>query len=200
MTRDNEINHQLKKICINAGSSPGLLIEYREAANRLGRTLAENNIDLVYGGAGVGLMGEVANAAIAHGGKAIGVIPKSLAHRVAHKDLSQLHVVDSMHERKQKMFDLSDGFIALPGGLGTLEEVLEILTWSQLGLHGKPCGMLNICGYFDKLLAFIDHAVSQRFIRQEHRDMILVETHPANLLRRFRTYGAPTVEKWMDRE
>ena len=155
----------IKRICVNAGSSPGLLPEYREAANHLGNILAENDIDLVFGGAGVGLMGEVADGILNNGGKAIGVIPKSFAHKVAHKDLTELHLVDSMHERKKKMFDLSDGFMALPGGLGTMEEFLEVLTWSQLGLHSKPCGLLNTGGYYIKLLDFIDFAVSQRFMR-----------------------------------
>ena len=188
----------MRKICVYAGSSPGLLPEYKETAGLLGKSLAENDIDLVYGGAGIGLMGAVADTILKNGGKVIGVIPKSIAHKVAHGYLTELHLVDSMHERKKKMFDLSDGFIALPGGLGTIEEVMEVLTWSQLGLHAKPCGLLNTGGYFNKLLDFIDHAVSQRFMRQEHRDMILVEISPAALLNRFKDYRVPTVKKWLD--
>jgi uncharacterized protein (TIGR00730 family) len=163
----------------------------------LGRALVQDNLELVYGGAEVGLMGEVANTVIAAGGVAIGVIPQAIAHRVSHRGLSKLYVVASMHERKQKMFDLSDACIALPGGFGTFEEITELLTWAQLGFHKKPCGLINVSGYFDLLLSFLDHAVAEGFMKQEHRDMLLVSEDPIELLKRFRTYAAPDVEKWI---
>ena len=171
---------------------------YREAAQRLGRTLVSRSLELVYGGAEKGLMGEVANAVIGAGGIAIGVIPRSLAHRVSHRGLRELYIVGSMHERKQMMFDLSDAFIVLPGGLGTLDELAELLTWSQLGLHGKPCGLINVSGYFDPLLTFLDTAVSEGFMRREHREMLLVSDEPEELLERFGSYSAPKIEKWLD--
>jgi uncharacterized protein (TIGR00730 family) len=186
-----------KRICVNCGSSPGLKPEYIEAARTLGRLLVRNHIDLVYGGADVGLMGEIADVVISGGGVAIGIIPKFFANKVSHKGLTELHIVDSMHERKQMMFDLSDGFIALPGGMGTLEEIFELITWTQLGLHKKPCGILNVCGYYDPLFRFLDHAVSQMFIRQEHRDTIMVESSPDILMGRLSKYHAPNVEKWV---
>lgn len=189
----------MKRICVNCGSNPGTRPEYMESAKQLGESLAKQKIELVYGGADVGLMGEVATASMKNGGNVIGVIPKSFADKVAHNDLSELHIVDSMHERKSKMFELSDGFIALPGGMGTMEEVFEIMTWAQLGFHEKPCGLLNICGYFDKLLEFLDYAVTQRFVRQEHRNMLLVENNITKLLVQFENYEVPKVEKWMDR-
>ena len=187
----------MKRICVDCGSSPGIDPAYSEAARRLGRALAERKYELVYGGAHVGLMGDVADAALKAGGIVIGVIPKSFANKVSHQGLTELHVVDSMHERKAMMFDLSDGFIALPGGFGTLEEIAEVLTWAQLGLHKKPCGLLNVCGYFDLLLAFLDQAVCQGFIRREHRDMLLVSNDAGELLDGFTSYQAPNVEKWV---
>jgi len=188
----------MKRVCVNCGSNPGKKPTYREAAQRLGRTLVSRGLELVYGGAEVGLMGEVANAVIEAGGVAIGVIPRSFAHRVSHRGLRELHIVESMHERKQMMFDLSDAFIVLPGGLGTLDEVTELLTWSQLGLHGKPCGLINVSGYFDRLLAFLDNAVSEGFMRREHREMLLVSKEPEELLDRFGSYSAPKIEKWLN--
>lgn len=187
-------------ICVNCGSSPGALPEYMETARDLGLFMAQEGIDLIYGGAEVGLMGAVADAMIDSGGKAVGVIPSSIANKVGHRGLSEIHVVESMHQRKMKMFELSDAFIALPGGMGTIEEIVEILTWSQLGFHDKPCGILNLRGYYDRLLDFFDHAVEQRFIKPVHRKMIIVSDSFPELLIRFRGYRAPVVEKWIDKE
>lgn len=187
----------MKRICLNCGSSPGFDPVYIAMAHRLGKALAARNYELVYGGSEVGLMGEVANTVLKAGGVVIGVIPKSFAHKVSHPGLTELHVVDSMHERKTMMFDLSDAFIALPGGLGTLEEISEILTWGQLGLHTKPCGLINVEGYFDPLLSFLEQAVSKGFMRTEHKEMLLVSDTPEDLLMRFESYQAPTIEKWV---
>jgi len=166
-------------------------------ARRLGQALIGRDLELVYGGADVGLMGEVADTVLNAGGSVIGVIPRSFAHKVSHQGLTKLHIVDSMHERKTLMFDLSDGFIALPGGFGTLEEVSELLTWAQLGLHKKPCGLVNVGGYFDLLLAFLDNAVSKGFMKREHREMLMVSECPEEMLERFKSYSAPNVEKWV---
>lgn len=189
---------KIKNICVNCGSNTGTKTEYIETAVDLGRYLAENNIGLVYGGAGVGLMGTVASSAMENGGNVIGVIAESFADRVAHNNLTELHVVSTMHERKKIMFDLSDGFIALPGGMGTIEEIFEILTWAQLGLHSKPCGLLNICGYYDSILTFLDNAVDQRFVRQGHKDMLLVDVDPESLITRFYEYELKPIDKWID--
>lgn len=187
----------MKRICVNCGSSPGFDPSYMEMARRLGEALAARKHELVYGGAEVGLMGEVAEAVLRGGGVVIGVIPEFLLHKVSHRGLTQLHVVDSMHERKAMMFELSDAVIALPGGMGTLDEIAEFLTWAQLGLHKKPCGIVNVDGYFDSLLAYLDNAVSKGFMKQEHREMLLVSEDPNDLLRRFESYSAPHVEKWV---
>ncbi len=189
---------KIKNICVNCGSNTGTEPEYLKAAVDLGRYLAENNIGLVYGGAGVGLMGAVASSAMENGGDVIGVIPESFADRVGHDNLTELHIVSTMHERKNIMFDLSDAFIALPGGMGTIEEVFEILTWAQLGFHTKPCGILNICGYYDSIIAFLENAVKQQFVRQEHKDMLLVDTDPRNLITRFNSYEVTPIEKWIN--
>jgi uncharacterized protein (TIGR00730 family) len=159
--------------------------------------ISNKGIELVYGGAEVGLMGAVASAAMNNGGKVIGVIPESFADKVADNNLSELHIVPSMHERKKMMFDLSDAFIALPGGIGTIEEVFEILTWAQLGLHGKPCGVINICGYFDRLLEFLDYSVDQMFVKHQHREMLLVSDYPDSLFAQFEKYKVPIIEKWI---
>jgi uncharacterized protein (TIGR00730 family) len=187
----------VKRICVNCGSSPGFRPEYLKAARELGTLLVSEDLDLVYGGSDVGLMGELADAAMEAGGTVIGIIPSSFAHKVSHRGISELHVVSSMHERKAMMFDLSDAFLALPGGYGTIEEVTEVLTWAQLGLHRKPCGLLNVCGYFDPFLLFLDHAVREGFIRKEHRDLIAVSDAPRTLLKHFEAYVAPIVEKWI---
>lgn len=191
----------MKRICVYCGSNPGRRPEYTRAADRLGKILVENGLGLVYGGASVGVMGAVADAALAGGGEVIGVIPSALATReVAHPGLSDLHVVESMHERKAKMAELSDAFVALPGGWGTIEEIFEALTWAQLGLHGKPCGLLNVAGYFDHLQAFLEHAMDQAFVKPEYRPMIMVEEDPEKLLEHFADYRAPHVKKWISEE
>lgn len=189
----------MRRICVFAGSSAGRLDDYGEAARALGEALVARRTTLVYGGAQIGLMGILADTVLAGGGEVIGVIPGHLAVKeVAHRGLTDLRVVPSMHERKMQMSELSDGVIALPGGLGTLEELFEMLTWAQLGLHGKPCGLLNAAGYFDRLLAFLDDTVTQRFVRPEHRAMLLSHADPEGLLRSMAAYQAPATEKWLD--
>jgi uncharacterized protein (TIGR00730 family) len=191
----------MQSICVYCGSSAGKSPQYAEAAVDLGRELVRRGLGLVYGGASVGLMGAVADAVLQAGGRAIGVIPHSLATKeLAHTALDELFVVDSMHERKAKMAELSSGFIAMPGGWGTLEEIFEVLTWAQLGFHDKPCGLLNVAGYYDHLGAFLDHAMEQSFVREEYRPMIMVESQPAPLLDRFASYEAPRVRKWIGPE
>lgn len=190
----------MNRICVFCGSSPGLLPEYAETANLLGRELANRNIELVFGGSDVGLMRLVANATLKNGGKVIGVIPDSFAKKVAHKKLSQLHVVNSMHERKKMMHKLSDGFIVLPGAFGTLEEILEIIAWTQLGLNTKPFGFLNVCGYYNKFFEFADHAVEQQFLKQEYLDMILIDTSVDIILKKFDEFSVPVVNKWVDKK
>jgi len=191
----------MNRICVYCGSSPGRLPEYSDAARMLGHELAARKLGLVYGGASVGVMGAVADAILEKGGEAIGVIPYALATReVAHSGLDDLFVVDSMHERKAKMAELSDGFIALPGGWGTIEEIFEMLTWAQLGFHQKPCGLLNIAGYYDQLFAFLEHAMDQRFVREEYRPMIMMEETASDLLDRYQQYRAPSVRKWIGPE
>jgi uncharacterized protein (TIGR00730 family) len=191
----------MSRICVYCGSSPGRLPDYRDAARALGHELAARGLGLVYGGAGIGVMGAVADAILEKGGQAIGVIPYALATReVAHSGLDELFVVDSMHERKAKMAELSDGFIALPGGWGTIEEIFEMLTWAQLGFHKKPCGLLNISGYYDHLYTFLEHAIDQRFVREEYRPMIMMEQTAGGLLDRYQQYQAPSVKKWIGPE
>jgi uncharacterized protein (TIGR00730 family) len=187
----------MKRICVYCGSSPGRVPEYGVAARELGACLAQDGLELVYGGADVGLMGELANAVLAGGGHVIGVIPHGLAERVGHKALSECYVVDSMHERKTLMAELADGFIALPGGMGTLEEVFEILTWAQLGYHDKPCGLLNVQGYYDQLLAFLAHSVEERFVAAEHCEILQVGSSPDELLAKLRAYIPNRREKWL---
>ena len=190
----------VKRICVFAGSNPGVRTEYRAAARELGRVLAEREIGVVYGGARVGLMGVLADAALAAGGSVTGVMPSVLvAKEVAHNGLTDLRVVSSMHERKALMSDLSDGFIALPGGWGTWEEFFEVLTWSQLGLHQKPCGLLNVDGYFDRLLSFIEHSMDEGFVKREYGRMISVAASPVALLDAFVSYQPAVVDKWIDR-
>jgi uncharacterized protein (TIGR00730 family) len=165
----------------------------------LAQHLAANGIGIVYGGSKVGLMGVLADAALKAGGEVIGVIPQVLVRKeVAHSGLSDLRVVGSMHERKALMADLSDAFIALPGGYGTLEEFCEVLTWAQLGLHRKPCGILNVEGYYDRLLAFFDHTVAEEFVKPVHRGMVLSDDHPESLVARLLAYHAPLIDKWID--
>lgn len=191
---------KIQSLCVFCGSSPGLRPEYATIARTLGGQLAANGIRLVYGGGRVGLMGEIANAVLENGGEVTGVIPHGLlAREVGHNGLSDLRIVNSMHERKALMADLSDAFVALPGGVGTLEELFEVWTWAQIGIHRKPCALLNVEGYFDPLLAFIDTAVAERFLRAEHREVILVEKDPSRLIDRLSAYEAPDVPKWIDR-
>ena len=200
MTRAHYPAH-VRKVCVFCGSSPGARSDYAEAADQLAALLVEEGIGLVYGGASVGLMGRLADAALERGGEVTGVIPLALVDReIAHPDLSDLRVVDSMHERKALMAELADAFVALPGGLGTLEELFEIYTWAQLGLHRKPCGLLNVASYYDGVAAFLDHAVQERFVRPEHRALLIVEEDPPLLLERLRSFdpgAAPA--KWIAR-
>lgn len=188
----------MKRICVYCGSNAGSRPEYLETAAYLGQCLADKGIGIVYGGAEVGLMGAVASSALDKGGEVIGVIPELFAERVKHNKLSRLHVVPTMHDRKKRMFDLSDGFMALPGGIGTIEEVFEILTWAQLGYHQKPCGILNVCGYFDRIIEFLEHSVSQMFLKKTHREMIMVDENPEGLLKQFECYKPPTEPKWIN--
>ena len=189
---------KIKNICVYCGSSSGKNPAYSQAATQLALALCERNIGLVYGGSAVGVMGTIADAVLAAGGEATGVIPKALAVKeVAHDNLSELHVVASMHERKAMMADLADGFIALPGGWGTLEEIFEILTWAQLGFHDKPCGLLNIEGYYDGLFDFLENSFEQPFVNELYRPMLMKAHEPLALLDQFATYRAPKVRKWM---
>jgi uncharacterized protein (TIGR00730 family) len=189
----------MKRVCVYCGSNAGRRSDYAEAAKDLARALVNRHIDLVYGGASVGVMGVLANTVLAEGGHVIGIIPQGLVDReVAHPGLSDLRVVASMHERKTLMAELSDGFIALPGGLGTLEELFEALTWAQLGLHQKPCGLLNVRNYYRSLIDFLDHAVAEQLLEAVYRAMLLVEEQPERLLERFESYQAPPVAKWVD--
>ncbi len=188
----------MKRLCVFCGSSAGSRPVYAEAARATGRLMAERGIGLVYGGGNVGLMGEVADAVLAAGGEVTGVIPHQLVEReVGHRGLTTLHVVGTMHERKALMADLADGFVALPGGFGTLDELCEVLTWSQLGIHAKPCGVLNVDGYFGALLALFDHAVAEGFVRPAHRALVLEATAPELLLERMAAFRAPSTEKWI---
>ena len=173
----------MNRICVFCGANPGNDPAFAAAARELGRTLVEQGLELVFGGSNVGLMREIADTVLAAGGTAVGVIPGFLVDREkAHQGLSELHVVDTMHERKALMVQLADGFVALPGGLGTLDETMEILSWAQLGLHDKPCGLFNVNGYFDLLIEFLDHAVAHGFIRAEHRRILVAESSPGELL------------------
>jgi len=191
----------MRRICVFSGSSAGARAEYAAAARALGTALVARGLSLVYGGAKVGLMGVIADTVLAAGGEVIGIIPKRLMTKeLAHPGLAELRVVPSMHDRKREMADLADAFVALPGGIGTLEELTEVLSWAQLGLHGKPCGVLEVAGYFERLVAFLDHAVDERFLRPAHRAMLVVASDADDLLARLEAYRAPVVEKWLDRD
>ncbi|TAK63185.1 TIGR00730 family Rossman fold protein [Methylobacter sp.] len=191
----------INSICIYCGSSSGRLDAYASAALSMAESLVNRNIKLVYGGASIGIMGMMADQVLKLGGQAIGVIPKALAHKeVAHQHLTELHVTQSMHERKMLMAELSDGFIALPGGIGTLEELFEIWTWAQLGFHQKPCGLLNVEGYYDSLIEFLDHVRAEKFVKHHHRAMLMVESGPEALLDRYVDYQPPTVEHWLGKD
>lgn len=179
----------MKRIAVFCGSSEGASAAYKEDAIRLGSLLAQQDITLVYGGSSVGLMGAVADTVLAEGGEAIGVIPKKLVEReIAHASLTELYVVDSMHERKAKMAELSDAFITLPGGAGTLEEFFEVYTWAQIGIHQKPFGILNTNQYYTPLISLFDHMVEQKFLKKDNRDMVMVEESPESLLTNFRSF------------
>jgi uncharacterized protein (TIGR00730 family) len=192
----------VRRVCVFCGSSPGARAAYGEAAEEFGRLLVAEEIGLVYGGGAVGLMGRLADAVLAQEGEAIGVMPEALvAKEIGHPDLPDLRVVGSMHERKALMADLADAFVALPGGLGTLEELFEIYTWAQLGLHRKPCALLDVEGYYGDIAGFLSHAVQERFLREEHRAMLIVESDPRELLERLRRFEPDAVTpKWIDRE
>lgn len=186
----------MKRFCVFCGSSPGARPEYLETARQLGQCLVENNIGLVYGGGNVGMMGEIAHIVMQHGGNVTGVIPRFLAEKeVVLEDVTELHIVDSMHERKALMAELSDGFIAMPGGFGTIEEIFEVFTWAQLGLHEKPCGFLNICGYYDAMLTFLHHAIEEQFIKAEYRGIVLLGNDSQSLLEKFKAYQPVKVDK-----
>ena len=191
----------LKRVCVFCGSSFGARPQYREAAEQLGTLLARRDIGLVYGGGCVGLMGALADAALAAGGEVIGVIPESLLRReVGHRGVTKLHVVETMHERKALMADLADAFIALPGGYGTLEEFCEIVTWSQLGIQRKPCGLLNVERYWGGLLGVLEHAVDEGFVRPENSQLVLLATTPEGMLERLMEWEPPAhIEKWVDK-
>ena len=189
----------IRRLCVYCGLSNGAGPAYVAAAERLGSTLAARGIGLVYGGAHVGLMGTVADAVMAAGGDVVGVITSQLTGlEIGHEGIADLRVVDTMHERKFLMADLADAFIAMPGGLGTLEELFEVLTWNQLSIHHKGVGLLDVDGFFGPLLAMLDHAVAAGFIRPDHRNMLRVSEDPATLLDDLATWTAPSVEKWVD--
>ena len=190
----------MQRVLVFCGSSPGARPEYAAAAARLGHELAARGLGLVYGGASVGLMGGVADAALAAGGEVIGVIPQRLVDReVAHAGLDDLRVVETMHQRKALMAQLADAVIAMPGGTGTLDELFELFTWSQLGMHAMAIGLLDVAGYWQPLLGFLDHAVDERFLRADHRDTLLVEAEPARLLDRLAAHTPVLRDKWLDR-
>lgn len=188
------------RLCVFCGSSTGRHPAFASAAQMLATELARRDIEIVYGGGNVGLMGVVADAALTAGGRVTGVIPQGLVSReLAHPALSTLHVVQSMHERKALMAELSDGFIALPGGFGTLEEFCEVVTWTQLGIHQKPCGLLNVAGYYDGLLAFLAHALQEEFVKVTHFDIVVSSDDPQELLDRVLRWRPPMVTKWIDK-
>ena len=194
------MNNYSRKICVFSGSRHGSLREYSAAAKQLGQALVARNYGLVYGGGNVGLMTVIADTVLDLNGHVTGVIPDALVSKeVAHRGLTDLRVVNSMHERKAVMAELSDGFIAMPGGIGTMEEFFEVLSWAQLGIHQKPCGLLNVAGYYDPLIEFLDHAVGQDFVKPKHRALLIVDSEPANLLDRFAEMIAAHPAKGFDR-
>ena len=192
----------MRRICVFCGASPGARPAYAEATAEVARLLVADGVGVVYGGGGVGLMGVLADAVLAEGGQITGVIPRALMDReIAHRDVTEMRVVESMHERKALMAELSEAFIALPGGIGTLEELFEVYTWAQLGFHRKPCALLNVEGYFDGIAEFLAHAVEERFLRVEHLEVLMVETDAAPLVESLRAYEPDSLQpKWIDRE
>lgn len=191
----------IKNICVYCGSSSGRNSDYSDYARLLAVELVQRDIGLVYGGSKIGIMGTMANSVLELGGKVIGIIPEPLVNKeVAHLGLTELRVTKSMHERKSLMAELADGFIALPGGIGTLEEIFEMWTWAQLGFHQKPCGLLNVSGYYDKLSEFLDYVVTEEFVRLAHREMLIIESVPARMIERFMDYVPPVVTKWISKD
>ena len=191
----------MKRVCVFCGSSEGSRPIYAEAARRMGEEIAKRGLGLVYGGGKVGLMGTVADAALAAGGEVVGVMPDALVSKeIGHQGLTELHVVGSMHERKKMMADLSDGFVALPGGYGTLEEFLEVLSWAQLSIHEKPCALLDVAGYWKPLTALFDRTVAEGFVRPDHRALVLTDRDPDRLLDTMGRYAPPAEKKWLDPE
>ena len=189
---------ELKRVCVFCGSSPGVRPEYAEAARAMGRALVARGVGLVYGGGRTGLMGVVADAVLEGGGEVTGVIPDALmAREVGHQGVTQLHVVGSMHERKAMMASLSDAFVALPGGFGTWEEYCEVLTWAQLGLHPKACGLLDVAGYYAPFVALMDHAVAEGFVRPQHRALVLQATDPERMLTLLEEFRPPHLTQWI---
>ena len=189
----------MRSVCVFCGSNPGTRPEYRAAAEATGELIARSGIRLVFGGGAIGLMGAVAAAAMRAGGEVVGVIPAALDRReIANRAVTELHIVDTMHERKAMMAELSDGFVALPGGLGTFEELFEVWTWAQLGIHAKPVGLLNAAGFYDPLLTFLASAADEGFLRPEHLDLLVAETEPAALIEQMRDHRPPPVEKWLE--
>ena len=190
----------MRRVCVFCGSYSGVRADYAAAARAMAAALVRSGLELVYGGGRVGLMGIVADETLRLGGRVVGVIPQALVDReVGHDGLTEIHVVETMHERKRLMADLADAFVALPGGLGTIEEIFEIWTWAQLGMHQKPCGFLDVAGYYAPLAAFLDHATREGFVRPQMRGTAIFESDPGALLRRFAGYTPPAVEKWIDR-
>jgi len=188
----------LHSLCVFCGSSDGARSEYLEAATAFGRLLATMGTTLVYGGGATGMMGAVADAVLAGGGSVVGVIPKSLALKeIMHEGATEMHVVDSMHERKALMASLADGFVVLPGGFGTMEEMFEIVTWLQLGLHRKPCGVLNVEGYYDPLVALIERFIEEGFVANEHRSLLLIDSDPIRLVERMAIHPPPRLPRWL---
>lgn len=186
----------MKKICVFCGSNFGSRDNYRVMANEFGKQIAARGYELVYGGGAAGLMGEVAVSCRKHGGRVTGVIPRKIYDKVPEIELDEIHIMDTMHERKQLMFDLSDAFVALPGGMGTFEEIFEVMTWAQLGYHGKPCAFYNIGGYYDLLQEFIGHSVKERFIRQEHAHNIIITDNVTKLFEKLENYQPVYIDKW----
>jgi uncharacterized protein (TIGR00730 family) len=190
----------MRSICVFCGSSVGKQVSYGEKAKALGRLIAGKDLELVYGGGNIGLMREIADAVLAHGGKVTGVMPGLIANKeIVHKGLTNLHIVETMHERKALMAELSDAFVAMPGGFGTIDELFEIMTWNQLEIISKPVGLYNINGYFDSMLSFMDHAVREKFVRQEHRNNLIVDEDGESLLSRLISHIPVKAEKWIDR-
>lgn len=191
----------MKRLTVFCGSRMGASEQYKKEAEQLGVALVKKDITLVYGGASIGLMGVIANTVLEAGGQVIGVIPKMLEEReVMNLHLTKLHIVDSMHTRKAMMADLADGFVALPGGAGTLEEFAEIFTWAQLGVHQKPIGLLNVDQFFDPLITFFDHMLHEKFLEEKHRRLAIVDTNPANLINKLQTYDPPNMKTYVNED